>query len=106
MCSLFFWIRKILKQKGIKQAYVNLIMNNASIEYDDNILKLEDVEKFIEKAGFLSLGIDRFEKEEKKKNNEKIKLIGITIISIIIYINVTYDWTTRNFIFRYDEISY
>ena len=79
------------KQKGIKQAYVNLIMNNASIEYDDNILKLEDVEKFIERAGFLSLGIDRFEKEEKKKNNEKIKLIGITIISIIIlYISMSH----------------
>ena len=79
------------KQKGIKQATVNLIMNNASIEYDDNILKLEDVEKFIEKAGFLSLGIDRFEKEEKKKNNGKIKLIGITIISIIIlYISMSH----------------
>ena len=79
------------KQKGIKQASVNLIMNNASIEYDDNILKLEDIEKFIEKAGFLSLGIDRFEKEEKKKNNEKIKLIGITIISIIIlYISMSH----------------
>ena len=35
------------------------------------------VEKFVEKAGFTSLGIDNFEKEEKKKSNEKYKLIEI-----------------------------
>ena len=38
------------KQDGIKQATVNLIMNNANIEYDDKKLNLEQVEKFIEKA--------------------------------------------------------
>ena len=57
------------KQDGIKQATVNLIMNNANIEYDDRKLNLEQVEKFVEKAGFLSLGIDNFEKEEKKNIN-------------------------------------
>ena len=55
------------KQDGIKSATVNLIMNNASIEYDDQKLNLENIEKFIEKAGFESLGIDNFEKEEKKQ---------------------------------------
>lgn len=73
------------KQDGIKQATVNLIMNNANIEYDDKKLTLEQVEKFVEKAGFTSLGIDNFEKEEKKKSNEKYKLIAITIISILVY---------------------
>ena len=55
------------KQDGIKQANVNLVMNNANIEYDEQKLTLEQVEKFIEKAGFTSLGIDTFEKESKKK---------------------------------------
>ena len=36
------------KQDGIKQATVNLIMNNANIEYDDKKLTLEQVEKFVE----------------------------------------------------------
>ena len=53
------------KQDGIKQANVNLVMNNANIEYDEQKLTLEQVEKFIEKAGFTSLGIDTFEKESK-----------------------------------------
>lgn len=79
------------KQDGIKQATVNLIMNNANIEYDDKKLTLEQVEKFIEKAGFTSLGIDNFEKEEKKNTNEKYKLIAITIISILVlYISMSH----------------
>ena len=71
------------KQDGIINASVNLVMNNASIEYDDKKLKLEDLEKFVSKAGFESLGIDNFEKEKKKKGKEKYKLIGFTVISIL-----------------------
>ena len=72
------------KQDGIKQASVNLVMNNASIEYDEKILDIPQIEKFVEKAGFESLGIDKLEKEEKKKTNEKDKLIFLTILAIII----------------------
>ena len=79
------------KQDGIKEAVVNLVMNNASVEYDDTKLTLEQVEKFVEKAGFTSLGIDNFEKDEKKKSNEKYKLIGITIISLLVlYISMSH----------------
>ena len=79
------------KQDGIENASVNLIMNNASIEYDDLKLTLEQVEKFIDKAGFTSLGIDNLEKEEKKKSNEKYRLIGISVISILIlYISMSH----------------
>ena len=60
------------KQDGIKQATVNLIMNNANIEYDDKKLTLEQVEKFVEKAGFESLGIDNFEKKKRKNQTKNI----------------------------------
>ena len=72
------------KQEGINQASVNLVMNNANIEYDEQKLDIQSIEKFIKKAGFESLGIDKFEKEEKKKSKEKYKLIAITCISILI----------------------
>ena len=78
------------KQEGIK-ATVNLVMNNASIEYDERKYKIADLEKFVQKAGFESLGIDNLEKEEKKKANEKHKLIGITVISLLIlYISMSH----------------
>lgn len=79
------------KQDGIETASVNLIMNNASIKYDDSKLTLEQVEKFVDKAGFTSLGIDNLEKEEKKKSNEKYRLIEISVISILIlYISMSH----------------
>lgn len=71
------------KQDGVINASVNLVMNNASIEYDDKKLKIEDLEKFVGKAGFESLGIDNFAKEQKKKGKEKYKLIGFTVIAIL-----------------------
>ena len=79
------------KQDGIKIATVNLVMNNASIEYDEKKLDLPTIEKFVKKAGFESLGIDNLEKEEKKKSKEKYKLIAITIISLLIlYISMSH----------------
>ena len=78
------------KQDGVK-ATVNLVMNNASIEYDEKKYEIVDLEKFVAKAGFESLGIDNFEKEEKKKSNEKYKIIGITVISLLIlYISMSH----------------
>lgn len=79
------------KQDGIKEATVNLIMNNASIEYDESKLTLDQVEKFVEKAGFVSLGIDNFEREAQKKSNEKYKLIWLSVISILIlYVSMSH----------------
>ena len=79
------------KQEGINGAAVNLVMNNASISYDENKLNLEQIEKFIQKAGFESLGIDNLKEEEKKKSNEKYKLITITILSLLIlYISMAH----------------
>ena len=71
------------KQDGIINATVNLVMNNASVEYDEKKLDILQIEKFVQKAGFESLGIDNLQKEEKKKSREKYKLIGFGIIAVI-----------------------
>ena len=79
------------KQDGIKTASVNLVMNNASIEYDSSKLSLEDLDKFVEKAGFKSLGIDTFEKEQRKNSNEKYRLIAQSVFSILIlYVSMSH----------------
>ena len=71
------------KQEGVINASVNLVMNNASVEYDEKKLDIPQIEKFVQKAGFESLGIDNFQKEEKKKSREKYKLWGFGIIAIL-----------------------
>ncbi len=77
------------KQDGIKAASVNLVMNNASIEYDNEKLTIEDLNKFIAKAGFEGLGIDDFKGERKKDKMQKIKLVFISIFSLLaLYISM------------------
>lgn len=79
------------KQDGIKTATVNLVMNNASIEYDNSKLTLADLEKFVENAGFKSLGIDTFESDKKNNTKAVYKLIAMSILSLIIlYISMAH----------------
>ena len=49
------------KQEGITKAEVNLVMNNANIEYNEKSVSLDKIDEFVKEAGFRSLGIDRFE---------------------------------------------
>lgn len=68
------------KQEGIKSASVNLVMATASIEYDDT-LNIKDLERFVEDAGFKSLG----EKGNEKETKKEFKLIIVfTILGIIL----------------------
>ncbi len=77
------------RQKGINAASVNLVMNNVSIDYDNESLTIEDLNKYINKAGFEGLGIDNFQKEEVKKTKEKINLVLTSIFSLIaLYISM------------------
>ena len=72
------------KQNGIKQVSVNLVMANASIEYDEKILSIDNLNDFVRKAGFKSLGEFKEIKVEGKNKKEKIKFTIFTIISIIL----------------------
>ena len=72
------------KQNGIYNASVNLVMANATIEYDEKILNVEKLEKFVKEAGFKSLGEFKQIKFEKKTKTEKVKFIIFTILAIIL----------------------
>ena len=77
------------KQDGIKNASVNLVMANATVEYDEKKLNIIQIEKFVEKAGFKSLGEFKEIKTENKNIKEKIKLICYTILAIfLMYISM------------------
>lgn len=72
------------KQKGITNASVNLVMANALIEYDENILDKKKIETFIKEAGFKSLGIYDNKIEENKSKKEKIYFILFGILAVIL----------------------
>lgn len=71
------------KQNGIINASVNLIMANATIDYDEKILNQEKIEKYVKQAGFKSLGIFKKIGNEEKSKKEKIKFIFFTIMAIV-----------------------
>lgn len=68
------------KQEGVKTASVNLVLATAMIEHEDKLTK-EDLEKFIEQAGFKSLGEKQ---EEKGKNKDFILLMIFTVLGILL----------------------
>ena len=72
------------KQNGISKAVVNLVMANASIEYDEKILNQENIEDFVKKAGFKSLGEFTEIKTENKNKKEKVKFIIFTLLAILL----------------------
>lgn len=72
------------KQKGISNAVVNLVMANATIEYDEAILNQAQLEEFVKQAGFKSLGEFKEIKIEGKNKKEKIKFIIFTILAVIL----------------------
>lgn len=75
------------KQHGIIKAEVNLVMSNASVEYDEKILDLSKINEYVKEAGFKSLGIDKFELEKKDLKTEKLSLwitifLGLSVMYI------------------------
>ncbi len=73
------------KQEGIIEANVNLVMNNATIEYDENILNIEKIGELIKKGGFESLGIEDFRRENKKRNQlyKRIEIYILLVLSLL-----------------------
>lgn len=67
------------KQDGIISASVNLVMATALIEYEDN-LTINDLNKFVENAGFKSLG----ERREESKNNDLKILVFFSILGVLL----------------------
>lgn len=72
------------KQKGIEDATVNLVMASASITYDETVLDLEKIEKFVKEAGFKSKGIFKNIDSKKVSKKEKNIFILFTVLAIIL----------------------
>ncbi len=77
------------KQDGV-EAIVNLVMQEALINYDENKVSLSDLERFIEEAGYKSLGVYN-EKESQKTDNTKLYLIVFAFVGILLmYISMSH----------------
>ena len=77
------------KQKGVVNAYVNLVLAQASIEYDDT-LTIDDLNRFVKEAGFESYGVYDPKKETKKRDSKKVLIIFGLLSLLILYISMSH----------------
>lgn len=78
----------LLKQDGIDDALVNLVMSSASITYEDNIT-IEDLNRFVSEAGFKSLGLYN-ENEDKDNNRTKYFVVNGLLALLVLYISMSH----------------
>ncbi len=80
--------KHLLKQKGINDAIVNLVMSSASISYEDN-LTIDDLNRFVSEAGFKSLGVYD-EKENSDTNQNLYFIINGLLALLVLYISMAH----------------
>lgn len=77
------------KQDGIINASVNLVLGQALIEYEDNLI-IDDLNRFVKEAGFESLGIYDETKKENKQKGKKTLIIFSILSIVILYISMSH----------------
>lgn len=100
--------RAVSKLKGVKNVNVNLLLNNMEVEFDNKILKSDDIIQAVEKAGY-GASLESNKKESKKdtenkneKNNLKLLkkklIVSICFLIPLMYIAMHHMLPTPGFI--------
>lgn len=82
--------RAVSKLKGVKNVNVNLLLNNMEVEFDNKILKSDDIIQAVEKAGY-GASLEGNKKEsnkdtENKNEKNKLKLLKRKLIVSICFL--------------------
>lgn len=77
----------LLKQKGVEDAVVNLVMATATITYND--ITEKDLDNYIKEAGFKSLGEYDPNKEKKQELPSSIIINGLLAL-LVLYISMSH----------------
>lgn len=67
--------RAVDRLDGVKSVNVNLASEKAAVEYDSAKIKLSDINKAIEKAGYKALGMEKEPDENQKRKEREIKTL-------------------------------
>ena len=78
----------LLKQNGIDDALVNLVMSSASISYEDSVT-LDDLNRFVSEAGFKSLGIYN-EQDNDSPNKKTYFIVNGLLALLVLYISMSH----------------
>ena len=76
------------KQEGVFSANVNLVMANATIEYDDSKIDVKQLDKFVKDAGFKSLGEFKEIKFDSNKKAKNTFIVSTILAVVLMYISM------------------
>lgn len=79
--------RVLNRLDGVESAEVNLIMQKATIVFDENKVGFDDFVRVVSKAGFTIDKIKEQEKEEKQKRPYPL-IIALTLSAILLYLSM------------------
>lgn len=77
----------LLKQNGIDDALVNLVMSSASISYED-FITIDDLNRFISEAGYKSMGI--YNEENNNPNKTLYFIVNGLLVLLVLYISMSH----------------
>lgn len=79
--------KAVKKLNGVNNCNVNLLSNTMEVEFDDNVLRIDDIIEAVKKAGYKAY-INK-EKISKKKDFALIKLIiCFSLLAVLMYITM------------------
>ena len=79
--------KAVRKLNGVNNCNVNLLSNTMEVEFDDNVLRIDDIIEAVKKAGYKAY-INK-EKISKKKDFALIKLIiCFSLLAVLMYITM------------------
>ncbi len=87
------------KKDGIISASVNLVLAQASIEYDEKKINFKDFDKIISDAGFRNLGEYDILKENKKNYQKELLFVYLLFLIILMY-------TSMSHMFNFPTLSF
>ncbi len=84
-------LENILRQtKGIEEVSVHLVMNTATVTYDTKQIKLSEIIKVIEKAGYSGHLEEKVEKNSVPKESYTKVYVTLTLALILLYIGMSH----------------
>ncbi len=80
--------KHLSKQKGIEDSLTNLVLACTTVTYNDEIIGIEDIEKYISESGYKSLGLYKEYDNTKLLNNKKrILLAFLPLVLLMAYLS-------------------
>ncbi len=84
--------KSVNKLAGIKKCEVNLLLNNMTVEYDENIVTRQDIIKAVESGGYTAsvmtdkkeVKVEQLEDTTKQQKNHLLVCIGLLIVLMYI----------------------